>query len=71
MFGKKQQATPKTYDPAKQKPVLRCSICTGEQVAGFRDLETGHFHEVMLIRSPQDLERFQAAYGVETLTKEY
>ena len=31
MFGKKKASS---YDPAAQKPVLRCSICTGEQVAG-------------------------------------
>ena len=34
MFGKKKMSP--SYDPAAQKPVLRCSICTGEQVAGFR-----------------------------------
>lgn len=49
MFGKKK-ASP-AYDPTAQKPVLRCSICTGEQVAGFQDLHTGHFTEVQLIRS--------------------
>ena len=32
MFGKKKMSP--SYDPAAQKPVLRCSICTGEQVAG-------------------------------------
>ena len=41
MFGKKKMSP--SYDPAAQKPVLRCSICTGEQVAGFQDLHTGHF----------------------------
>lgn len=53
-----------TYDPFKQKPVLRCSICTGEQVAGFRDLETGRFEEVMLIQDDADLEAFRAQYGI-------
>ena len=45
-------------------PVLRCSICTGEQVAGFRDSETGRFEEVMLLRSPADLEEFREKYGI-------
>jgi len=53
VFGKKKASS---YDPAAQKPVLRCSICTGEQVAGFQDLHTGHFTEVQLIRSPQELQ---------------
>lgn len=33
MFGVKKQ--PLRYDPARQQPVLKCSICTGEQVAAF------------------------------------
>lgn len=38
-----------TYDKEKQKPVIRCSICTGEQVAGFKDIRTGKFTDIMLI----------------------
>ena len=52
------------YDPAVQQPALRCSICTGEQVAGFVDNATGHFAEVQLIRSPGDLEAFRRRYGI-------
>ena len=62
MFGKKK--TSPAYDPAAQKPVLRCSICTGEQVAGFQDLHTGHLTEVQLIRSPQELQAFRSRYGI-------
>ena len=57
MFGKKK-ASP-AYDPAAQKPVLRCGICTG-----FQDLHTGHFTEVQLIRSPQELQAFRSRYGI-------
>ena len=39
-------------------------ICTGEQVAGFQDLHTGHFTEVQLIRSPQELQAFRSRYGI-------
>ena len=46
------------------KPAIRCSICTGEQVAGFRNPETGRFEEVMLLRSPEDLEVFRQQYGI-------
>ena len=54
----------KTYDASKYKPVLRCSICTGEQVAGFIDLESGKFEEILLIRNPKDLEEFKMTYGI-------
>ena len=59
------------FDPEKQIPVLRSSICTGEKVAGFKDLEGGHFTEVMLIRSPKDEQAFREIYGLESVRKEY
>ena len=62
-FGKKRNVTP--YDKTKKKPVIRSSICTGEQVAGFKDLETGRFYEVMLLRNEADLKEFMAQYAVE------
>ena len=63
MFFKRRQPH-SAYDPAAQRPALRCSICTGEQVAGFVDNATGHFAEVQLIRSPGDLEAFRRRYGI-------
>lgn len=71
MLFKKKETQPKTYDLTLWKPVLRCSICTGEQAAGFRELATGRFEEVMLIRNQRDLDRFLKQYGLETVTKEY
>jgi hypothetical protein len=73
MFGKrkKPEVMPKSYDRETQKPVLRCSICTGEQVAGFKDLRTGKFHDVMLIQSENDLKIFEETYGVTNISKEY
>lgn len=59
-----RKAVCSTYDPAVQRPVLRCSICTGEQVAGFQDLHTGRFEEVQLIRTPQELDAFRLRYGI-------
>ena len=50
MFFSRKKATI-SYDPAVQRPALRCSICTGEQVAGFIHAD-GHFEEVQLIRTP-------------------
>ena len=57
--------------PANQKPILRCSICTGEQVAGFKDLHTGKFTDIMLIKDEKDLAAFKKQYGVTEITKEF
>lgn len=65
MFHRIKKSTPpKTYDPARQRPALRCSICTGEQVAGFKNLSDGKFEEVMLIRNEADLQAFREQYGI-------
>lgn len=70
MFGRKT-IKKKTYDRENLRPVLRCSICTGEQVAGFKNIHTGKFEEVMLIRGQKDLDLFKEMYEVETVAKEY
>jgi hypothetical protein len=64
LFRKKKET--QHYDKTALEPVIRASICTGEQVAGFRDLKTGHFTEVMLIRNGSDLDSFKKKYGIET-----
>jgi hypothetical protein len=63
MFFKKK-VEKKTYDKTKMKPVIKASICTGEQVAGFKDIATGSFEEVMLIKGQNDLEAFKAMYDI-------
>ena len=63
MFFRKRKEK-KTYDKDRRKPVIRVSICTGEQTAGFQDLINGHFEEVMLIRDSRDLEKFKDTYGI-------
>lgn len=73
MFGFKKKVIVEQYDKEKKQPVIRASICTGEQVAGFKDKETGRFHEVMLVRNEADKAYFMEKYGVEEeeLIKEY
>ncbi len=61
----------KSFDREKQIPVLRCSICNGEQVAGFKDRDTGKFHEAAFIRNEKELKEFMEIYGIEKITKEY
>lgn len=68
----KKKIVKKTYDREHMKPVIRASICTGEQVAGFKDMRTGKMEEVMLIKLPEDLENFKRIYGItEKIEKEY
>lgn len=68
MFQKRKKLL---YDRENQKPVLRCSICTGEQVAGFKNIHTGKFEEVMLIRNEKELHEFMEMYGIDAVTREY
>lgn len=70
LFKKKKVI--KSYDRENTKPVIKASICNGEQVAGFKDIHTGKIKEVMLLKSPADLEKFKILYGInEEITKEY
>ncbi len=63
MFFKKK-IEKKSYDKETQKPVIKASICNGEQVAGFLDIHTGSFEEVMLIRNENDMRLFREQYGI-------
>lgn len=47
-FFRKTKPKKKTYDSEHLEPVIRKSICTGEETAGFRDKTTGQFREAML-----------------------
>lgn len=67
----KKNLPPLSYDAKAQKPVLRCSICTGEQVAGFKNLNTGKFEEVMLIKNEKDLTEFMNRCGISEISREY
>ncbi len=53
-----------TYDKEHQKPVIKSSICTGEKVVGFKDIQTGKFIEVMLIRDSKDMDEFLEKYDI-------
>lgn len=61
MFKKKQRLS---YDKENQSPVIRASICNGEQVVGFEDRRTGGFTEIMLIQNDRDLREFAELYGI-------
>lgn len=62
LFKKKEAVL---YPPEQYEPLLKCSICTGEQVACLRDRATGKLREVTLVRDQADLEAFARACRAE------
>jgi hypothetical protein len=71
-MGLFKKTKPLSYDRENQKPIIKASICNGEQVAGFKDIHTGKFEEVMLIKNSVDLEYFKNLYGITgEIDKEY
>lgn len=68
----KKKSTVQNYDRENKRPVIKASICNGEQVAGFKDIHTGKFEEVMLIKGAADLDKFRSMYGIdEEIKTEY
>lgn len=61
LFHKKSHTN---YNPTEKTPVIKCSICTGEQVAGFQDNATKAFEDIMLIQNAADLAHFREMYGI-------
>ncbi len=62
MFGKKKTVT---FDKTGKIPVIRSSVCTGEKTAGFKDIGTGKFFDLMLIKTGDDLSEFMRLYDVK------
>ncbi len=71
MFQKKMKK--EAYDKENERPLIRASICNGEQVAGFKNIHTGKFTEVMVIRSGRDMNEFLKRYdiAIADVKKEY
>ena len=64
LFSKPKKTIP-IIDTVKYEPVLRCSICSGEQVLCQRDREDDSLHELMLIRTFGDLKEFCDANHID------
>ncbi|MGN0294482.1 MAG: aspartate dehydrogenase [Lachnospiraceae bacterium] len=73
LFSRKKKVQKIDFDKTGKRPVIRASICTGEQVAGFKDVKTGKFEDLMVIRTEADRKLFMEMYDVkeEELKKEY
>ena len=65
MFGRRKKQAAASYQRDGKIPVIRSSICTGEQTAGFKDPSSGTFEELMLLRDGRDFEEFLRQYQVE------
>ena len=44
----KKKTVTKAYDKENKKPVIKASICNGEQVAGFKNIHTGKIEEMCI-----------------------
>ena len=64
LFGKRKNADIPVL-PEGGEPVLRCSICTGEQTLCRREAGTGRLKEIRLIRSPGELAEVCRANGLD------
>ena len=64
LFFKKRNADWPSFPPEDYEPVVRKSVCTGERVACMRDRKTGKLHEVMLLRTDEDLGEFCRQYRI-------
>lgn len=72
LWKKKREKIPcEDYDRENWRPVLKCSICNGERVAGFKNIYTGEFKEESFIRNDRELEAFKEKYGITEMPKEY
>lgn len=71
MFRKK--IVKEKYDKENERPIIHASICNGEQVAGFRNIHTGKFTEIMVIRNNRDMDEFLEKYNlsIDEIRKEY
>ena len=68
---KKKRTFDFIYNPAIHKPVIHCSICTSEKIAGFMDRNTNKFIEVLCIKEDKDLEDFKGDYQLNEIERIY
>ena len=61
LFRRRREEIP--FDPARQRPAVRRSVCTGEMTAGFIDRETGKFQDIMRVDGQRELEAFMKGIG--------
>ncbi|MBR5347788.1 MAG: aspartate dehydrogenase [Lachnospiraceae bacterium] len=69
MFGKfSKKSSPKallSWDPSREEPVVKKSICTGEATVGFVDRATGKYRDVRKVTTQMEIEAFCREAGIE------
>lgn len=70
-FNRKNRIERIEYNREKEVPAVKSSICTGERTAGFLEINTGKYRDVMFVRSDADIELFKRACGVDEVRKIY
>ena len=68
IFNRKKKDSIPIIQSDKYELVLRCSICTGEQVLCMQDRTDGSLKELMLIRSYKDLQEVCDANHIDAAT---
>ena len=64
-FGsKKSSANALSWDPTREEPVVKKSICTGEATVGFVDKNTGKYRDVRKVTTPAEIEAFCKEAGL-------
>ena len=56
------------FDPSKEEPVVKKSICTGEATVGFVDKNTGRYRDIRKVTSPVEIEAFCEEVGIDSKT---
>ena len=59
------------YDPTREEPAVRRSICTGEMTAGFVDRRSGKFRELMRVKDQKELDDFCRSVGTKDIKTIY
>ena len=55
------------FDRNNWKPVIYGSVASKNQVAGFKELQTGQFTEIMTIHNGMDVDRFLEEYDISVV----
>lgn len=70
-FGRNNHDDNIYYNKDTEVPAVKSSICTGEKTAGFLDVNTGKYRDVMLVKSDADIELFKKSCGADEVRKIY
>ena len=70
-FNRNKKIAKIEYNKETEVPAVKSSICIGEKTAGFLEVSTGKYRDVMLIKSDADIDLFKKACGVDDVRKIY